>query len=64
MADYYRKFCHNFSTLAELLTNLLQKETKYTWSTDCQESFEKIKSVLRFTTVLMTPDFQKNNSKL
>ena len=25
MAGYYQKFCHNFSTLVELLTNLFTK---------------------------------------
>ena len=59
MAGYYRKFCHNFSTLVEPLTNLLRKGMKYTWSTDCQESFEKIKSILLSTPVLVAPNFQK-----
>ena len=59
MAGYYCKFCHNFSTLTEPLTNLLQKGIKYTWSADCQESFEKIKSILLSTAILMAPDFQK-----
>ena len=59
MAGYYRKFCHNISTLVEPLTNLLRKGTKYIWSTGCQESFKKIQSVLLSTPVLMAPDFQK-----
>ena len=28
MAGYYRKFCHNFSTAAEPLTQLLSKKVK------------------------------------
>ena len=59
MAGYYRKFCYNFSTLAEPLTNLLQKGTKYVWPADCQESFQKIKSILLSMPVLMAPDFHK-----
>ena len=29
MAGYYRKFCNNFSAIAEPLTNLLGKKAKY-----------------------------------
>ena len=59
MAGYYRKFCYNFSTLAELLTNLLRKGTKYVWSADCLESFQKIKSILLSMPILIAPDFHK-----
>ena len=59
MACYYRKFCYNFSTLAEPLTNLLRKGTKYVWSADCQESFQNIKSILLFMPNLMPTDFHK-----
>ena len=32
-----------------------EKEPDYTWSTDCQDSFVKVKALL----ILMAPDFQK-----
>ena len=32
MAGYYRKFCKNFSGIAEPLTNLLKKSTKFKWN--------------------------------
>ena len=35
MADY-RKFCSNFSTIAEPLTTLLRKRNKFIWSERCQ----------------------------
>ena len=41
MAGYYRKFCNNFSAIAEPLTNLLGKKAKYVWTDDCQKSFDK-----------------------
>ena len=46
MAGYYRKFCNNFSVIAEPLTNLLGKIVKYVWTDDCQKSFDKLKAIL------------------
>ena len=34
MGGCYRKFCNNFSVLAEPLTNLLGKRVKYVWTDD------------------------------
>ena len=59
MAGYYRKFCHNFSTIAEPLTALLKKGKKFVWLPECQSAFEKIRSILFSVPVLMAPDFQK-----
>ena len=39
MAGYYRKFCNNFSVIAEPLTNLLGKKVRYVWSEACQKFF-------------------------
>ena len=36
MSGYYRKFCRNFSVVAEPLTRLLQKHEPFVWSADCQ----------------------------
>ena len=36
MSGYYRKFCHNFSVIAELLTTLLRKNEPFIWSSNCQ----------------------------
>ena len=59
MADYYRKFCCNFSVVAEPLTYLLQKQEKFTRSEECQQAVEKIKSLLLSAPVLKAPDFEK-----
>ena len=32
MAGYYRKFCRNFSTVAESLTHFLSKKAKFLWN--------------------------------
>ena len=47
MAGYYRKFCNNFSVIAEPLTNLLGKRVKFIWTDNCQKSFEKLKAILK-----------------
>ena len=60
MAGYYRKFCNNFSVIAEPLTNLLGKRVKYVWTDDCQKSFDKLKAVLKSAQVLLAPSFDKD----
>ena len=57
MAGYYRKFCHNFATIASPLTALLQKKQKFVWTSACQSAFERIKSVLLLAPVLVAPNF-------
>ena len=59
MAGYYRKFCKNFSGIAEPLTNLLKKITKYKWNDKCQDAFDRLKVILKSTPVLLAPDFDK-----
>ena len=60
MAGYYRKFCYNFSMVAEPLTTLLQKRKEFLWSQKCQYVFEKIKSLLLSAPVLKAPDFDES----
>ena len=57
MAGYYRKFCPNFSTIAEPLTRLLGKKVKFVWSPDCETAFQTLKAILRNSPVLAAPDF-------
>ena len=57
MAECYRKFCPNFSTISEPLTQLLKKNQKFVWSDDCEKPFVKLKAILNSSSVLQTPDF-------
>lgn len=57
MAGYYRKFCPNFSTIAEPLTQLLGKRVKFVWTPACENAFQKLKAILRSSPVLAAPDF-------
>ena len=59
MAGYYRKFCDNFSVIAEPLTNLLSKRTKFIWTNDCQKAFDILKAILKSEPVLLAPNFAK-----
>ena len=52
MVGYYRKFCVNFSTITEPLTQLLRKRAKFEWSSSCEKAFEKLKAILSSAPVL------------
>jgi len=56
---YYRKFCQNFADVAIPLTNLLSKNVKFKWSSECKVSFETLKKLLKNPPVLIVPDFNK-----
>ena len=59
MAGYNRKFCDNFSVIAEPLANLLSKRTKIIWTNDCQKAFDILKAILKNEPVLLAPNFAK-----
>ena len=41
MAGYYRRFCSNFATVAELLTQLLSKKVQFIWNERCENAFKE-----------------------
>ena len=47
MAGYYRRFCPNFATVAESLTQLLSKSVEFLWSDRCDKAFEELKAMLQ-----------------
>ncbi|XP_075480667.1 uncharacterized protein LOC142521334 [Primulina tabacum] len=53
LAGYYRKFVEGFSSIAVPLTKLTQKNSKFTWSEDCEKSFQTLKEKLASTPVLI-----------
>ena len=59
MAEYYRKFCRNFSTVTAPLTNLLKKQEPFNWTPECQEAFDRVKAILLSSPVLTAPNFEK-----
>ena len=57
MCGFYRKFVPNFATVTAPLTNLLQKGTKWLWSSECQSALVAVKAILMCEPVLAAPDF-------
>ncbi|KAL5540688.1 hypothetical protein UlMin_043340 [Ulmus minor] len=51
MAGYYRRFVEGFSRIAGPLTMLTQKNVRFTWTEDCEKSFQELKK--RLTTAPM-----------
>ena len=59
LANYYRKFVQNYSTIASPLTSLLAKDKPFSWTEDCQLAFDKLKETLTSPPILVYPDFNK-----
>jgi ribonuclease HI len=62
LAGYYRRFIEGFSKLAKPMTSLLEKNTKFVWSNQCQASFEELKKRLTTSPILVLPDLSKKFS--
>jgi hypothetical protein len=59
LADYYRRFIPDFSKLVKPITSLLKNDTKFNWSSKCNEAFEQLKVLLTTAPVLAQPDIEK-----
>ena len=60
LADYYRRFVHDFSILALPLTRLTRKSVKFEWDESCEQSFQQLKYCLTHAPVLTLPDDSGN----
>ena len=58
LAQFYRRFVKDFSSLAAPLTDLL-KVTPFEWSAPADRAFQQIKLALTSAPVLRLPDFDK-----
>ncbi|GBG81901.1 hypothetical protein CBR_g34084 [Chara braunii] len=56
LANYYRKFVRNFSTIAAPLLRLLKKEAIWQWDKDCTSTLKKLKRALIEYPVLKVAD--------
>ena len=55
LAGYYRRFVQNFARVAEPLTRLTRRETRFVWTTECEQSFQELKSRLTSAPILVVP---------
>ena len=55
LASYYRRFVKGFATIAEPLTRLTRKQTRFVWTSEAQEAFDKLKQALIDATSLAFP---------
>ena len=60
LAGYYRRFIEFFSKIAKPMTDLLKKNRKYTWTDECEESFNELKTRLTTAPILVLPDDAKD----
>ncbi|GFY12030.1 retrovirus-related Pol polyprotein from transposon 17.6 [Trichonephila clavipes] len=57
MAGWYQKFIPQYADICEPLYRLKKKGAKFNWSTEAQDSFDKITRALTEAPVLQLPNF-------
>jgi len=57
LTNYYRKFIHNYASIAEPLHRALKNCKKFQWTASCQQAFEALKLKLTSPPILSYPDF-------
>jgi len=55
LASYYRKFVQNFTSIAKPLSALTKKGVRFSWSSEAQKAFERLKRALAWTVTLAYP---------
>ncbi|GJW06556.1 reverse transcriptase domain-containing protein [Tanacetum coccineum] len=56
LPDYYRRFNEGFSMIAKSLTELTQKNKKYSWGKDQESAFQLLKQKLCDASILALPE--------
>jgi hypothetical protein len=59
LAGYYRSFILDFSKIVKPITGSLKNDTKFDWSSKCNEAFEQLKVLLTTAPVLAQPNIEK-----
>jgi hypothetical protein len=60
LAGYYRRFIPDFSKIVKPITGFLKNDTKFDWSSKCNEAFEQLKVLLTTAPVLAQPNIEKS----
>ena len=58
LAQFYRRFVRNFSSIAAPLTELF-RHNQFAWNSDAERAFQQLKTVLVTAPILHLPDFNK-----
>jgi hypothetical protein len=56
LAGYYQWFIEGFSKIANPITELQKKNKKFVWTEKCTEDFQRLKELLKTTSILKVPD--------
>jgi hypothetical protein len=59
LAGYYRRFIPDFSKIAKPMTRLLEKDRKFDWTSECEQAFHILWTLLTSAPVLAQPDIEK-----
>jgi hypothetical protein len=62
LAGYYRRFIKRFLKISKPMTELLDKNKKFEWTSACEASFQELKKRLTTAPILVMPDMEKSFS--
>jgi hypothetical protein len=62
LVGYYRRFIEGFSRISKPMTELLEKDKKFEWTSGCEASFKELKKQLATALILVMPDMEKSFS--
>ena len=57
--NFYQRFIRGFSEVARPLNELLKKDRKFEWTTECQQAFDDLKTCFTSEPILVMPDQTK-----
>jgi hypothetical protein len=59
LAGYYQRIIEEFSKISKPMTELLEKDKKFEWTSSCEASFQELKKRLTTALILVMPDMEK-----
>ena len=59
LAGYYRRYVKNFAAIAGPLHALTREDAVFHWSAECQDAFDKLKTLLTTSPITAFPDFSQ-----
>jgi hypothetical protein len=62
LAGYYQRFIEGFSKISKPMTELLEKDKKFEWTSACEARFQELKKRLTTALILVMPDMEKSFS--